>query len=94
MTPIVNDEVQNIWQATEYTFTVQGKAHFIWEFDTEQLKSDFVSKDKAILDTPLQKGILESHPGIDRLEVNIRPFWKKSFPASKDNILIITELDD
>lgn len=94
MTPIVNDEVQNIWQATEYTFTVQGKAHFIWEFDTEQLKSDFVSKDKAILDTPSQGGILESHPGIDRLEVNIRPFWKKSFPASKDNILIITELDD
>lgn len=82
------------WEATKYTASVEGKAHFIWEFDKNQLASDFASKKKEILNMPFEGGILESYPGIDRLEVSVRPFWKTSFPQNPEDIHVITELDD
>lgn len=81
------------WQDSVFNVSAQGKAHFIWEFDEHALAQYFAGKDKKILETPLQSGVLEGFPGIDRLEVSIRPFWKGSFPESADDIVVITELD-
>ena len=86
--------VDQPWLASTFKVSVQGKAHFIWEFDEKSLAEYFAGKDKDILQMPLQGGMLEGYPGIDRLEVSIRPFWKGSFPESAEDILIITELDD
>jgi len=88
------ETVEQPWLASAFKVSVQGKAHFIWEFDEKSLAEYFAGKDKDILQMPLQGGILEGYPGIDRLEVSIRPFWKGSFPESAEDILIITELDD
>lgn len=82
------------WQATRYNVLVQGKAHFIWEFDEKTLAVDFAGKDKELLSSPGNGGILELYPGIDRFEVSVRPFWKSTFPEDPNNIVIITELDD
>lgn len=82
------------WLASTFTVSVQGKAHFIWEFDEKGLAQYFAGKDKEILLGALQNSVLEAYPGIDRLEVSIRPFWKRSFPESAEDILVITELDD
>jgi hypothetical protein len=82
------------WQSTKYNVVAQGKTRFIWEFDEKLLAQDFAGKDKDILNAPVQGGILELYPGIDRLEVSVRPFWKGTFPESPEDIVIITELDD
>ena len=86
--------VDQPWLASAFTVSVQGKAHFIWEFDEKSLAQYFAGKDKDLLQAPSQNGVLEGYPGIDRLEVSIRPFWKGSFPESPEDILVITELDD
>ncbi len=90
------DENEDIlpWQATKFEVKVQGKAHFIWEYDKEKLAKDFAGKSKDIINTPLNDGILGGYPGIDRLDVSIRPFWKNTFPEDVKRITIITELDD
>ncbi len=82
------------WQATKFEVKVQGKAHFIWEYDKEKLAKDFAGKSKDIINTPFKGGILEGYPGIDRLDVSIRPFWKNTFPEDVKRITITTELDD
>jgi hypothetical protein len=97
-TPVVDEEAKtttsNPWEAQTYKVTVEGKAHFIWEYDKEKLAIDFAGKEKDILTTPFDSSFLEEHSGIDRVEVSIRPFWKGSFPESADDIHVITELDD
>ena len=81
------------WQASIFKVSVQGKAHFIWDFDEKSLAQYFAGKNKNILQNPTQNGVLEAYPGIDRLEVSIRPFWKSSFPESAQDIVILKELD-
>jgi hypothetical protein len=85
--------VEPAWQATAYTVSVQGKAQFIWEFDASRLASDLVGKEKSILDVPANDGILQAYPGIDRIHATVRPFWKKTFPDSTEDIVVLTELD-
>ncbi len=81
------------WMVNSYKVVTQGKAHFIWEFDETALAKDFSGKGKDILNAPLKTGILGAYPGIDTIEVSIRPFWKNSFPDSPDDITVVTELD-
>ena len=92
--PATSEEVERPWESNVFTVSAQGKAYFIWEFDEGALKNDFAGKDKEIFETKQSAEILDKHPGIDRVEVNIRPFWKGSFPESTEDILVITELDD
>ncbi len=81
------------WQATTYDVSVEGTTHFIWEFDPTSFAEDLAGKDKVILQMPVQGGLLEAYPGIDRAAATIRPFWKKTFPESAEDIVVITELD-
>jgi hypothetical protein len=80
------------WQATSYNVKVDGKAHFIWEFDEKKLASDLAGKDKGVLDV-VKGGLLEAYPGIDRIHATVRPFWKKTFPVKADDIVVVKELD-
>lgn len=88
------DENQQPWNVTSYRVAVQGKAHFIWEFDEKSLARDFAGKDKDILNLPSGSGVMNTYPGIDRLEASVRPFWKRTFPESSEDIMVVTELDD
>ncbi len=80
------------WQATAFDVKVEGKAHFIWEFDEKKLAEDLAGKEKSVLDV-LEGGILEAYPGIDRINATVRPFWKSTFPAEVQDIVVVTELD-
>jgi hypothetical protein len=82
------------WQATSYNVQVEGKARFIWEFDSGALANDLAGMNKTVLDAPYEGGILESYVGIDRLQASVRPFWKKSFPGSPEDIVVLTALDE
>ena len=94
VTPVSeSDEDVRAWSAGTYTVSVQGKAHFIWEFDERSLAREFAGKSKDILTSPPETGVMRAYPGIDRLEASIRPFWKRTFPESDEDILVVTVLD-
>jgi len=92
--PEDTDESQAPWEAHAYDVSVDGTAHFIWEFDADRFAHDLAGKDKVILEMPSEGGILEAYPGIDRATANVRPFWKKTFPESPEDIMVVTELDE
>jgi len=82
------------WDASSYTVHVEGKAHFIWTFDEGQFARDLAGKTKETLNNSSSGGMLELYPGIDHLEANVRPFWKRTFPEDPEKITIIKELDE
>jgi hypothetical protein len=82
------------WESSIFTVTVSGKSKFIWEFDENTLRTDLVSIEKDALEGGLQPDLQSKHPGIDRLSVVNRPFWKRNLPESPDDIQIITKLDE
>jgi len=82
------------WQASTYQVRAEGKAHFIWEFDEQNLARDLAGKDKGILDAAYEGSLLSSYTGIDRLEATIRPFWKQGFPDDPGDVVIVTKLDE
>jgi len=81
------------WDASNYTVTVEGKAQFIWEFSPSDLARDLAGKEKVVLDMPAETTVLGGYPGIDHMNASIRPFWKKTFPAESEDIVVVTELD-
>lgn len=94
--PVTDEASESVapWEAPSYTVRVDGKAHFIWEFDEAKLAGDLAAKEKGIVDAPYEGGLLSSYTGIDRLQATIRPFWKQSFPDSAEDIVIIQKLDE
>lgn len=71
------------WEEGEFEFTVSGNAHIVWTFDEEKLKEDLTGRAKAALPT-----VLSGYPSIDKAEVVLRPFWKRSFPDKVGKIKI------
>lgn len=63
-------------------FTLKGLATLVWQFDGEKLKSELAGKSKGELEQIIRTG----HPGVLQAEAVLRPFWKKSFPASPEKI--------
>jgi hypothetical protein len=81
------------WAYSAYMVRVQGKAPFVWLFDTEQLQRDIAGKDKRSLLATGTNNVLSAHPGIDRIEVDVRPFWKGTLPSNIEDITVETKLD-
>ena len=69
------------WEKESFSFTLKGTAHLVAEFNEGDLRGDLVGKSRAGLPT-----ILSGYPGIERAEVVMRPFWKRSFPENPEDI--------
>lgn len=82
------------WQAPHYTVRAEGKAHFIWQFDEQKLSQDLAGQNKDVLMGVSDMSLQASHPGIDRIQATVRPFWKQTFPEDAEDIVIITKLDE
>ncbi len=82
------------WQSEVYDVAVKGKARFIWEYNDDELAKDLAGKNKDVIETPVETGVLSKYPGIDRIEANVVPFWKTTFPDEVGDILVVTKLDD
>jgi hypothetical protein len=96
VSPIKNgddDVTKYPWKATSFNVVAQGKAHFIWDFDEKKMVEYFVGKDKDILETMPADEMMKRFPGIDRISVNVRPFWKSKFPDTADKIDVNIKLD-
>src|SRR3989344_5984308 len=71
-------EVGNPSDRTSISFFLKGTSRVVWVFDEESLKAGLAGKPKSDLKT-----ILAGFPSINKAEVTVRPFWKRTFP--KDN---------
>lgn len=65
------------------TFTISGTASFISQFDEMVIKSDLAGKSKGSLGA-----VMANYPGVKSADSVIRPFWKRNFPDSEDDITI------
>jgi hypothetical protein len=73
--------------------TVQGKAHFVWDIDTARFAQDLAGKEKSSIAIGRTSALLQGHPGIDRVDASIRPFWKTTFPTDPKEITVNIKLD-
>ena len=65
------------------SFKLLGKPRVIWTYDTEKLKADLAGGNQTSLNT-----VLGGYPAIERATAKIRPFWRRAFPDSAEEIVI------
>jgi len=69
------------------TFALKGKAHFVWDVNTDSLTSSLLDiKDKNY------KAVFEKYPEIERVEIVFSPSWWPWLPSSKSRIHFETVL--
>src|SRR3989344_1279897 len=73
----------NLVDEDEVSIRVTGKAKFLWNFDHESLKLKLAG-------TPRNKSadVFLNYPGIEKAEIKLSPFWKKTFPDDPEKIEI------
>lgn len=69
--------------AEAFDFTLSGSGKIVWLFDAERLKEDMAGKHRRDTQT-----VLSGYPAIEKAEITIRPFWKRSFPDNPDKITV------
>jgi hypothetical protein len=69
--------------AEQITFSVKGPLTVIWKYQTEALRQAFAGK--LVSKT---SEILKSFPNVERVDITIKPFWKKTLPKNKDRITV------
>ena len=66
-----------------FNFVLSGTPHIVWEIDETAFKNDLAGLSKGSVST-----IIQSHPSVRKIEAEIKPFWKGSFPDDPDAITI------
>ncbi len=69
------------------TFKIAGVPKIVWTFDSEKMKTELLGKEKTAFTV-----VLGNYTGIERGEVEVRPFWKRSFPVKMDDFTITEKL--
>lgn len=69
--------------AQELKFKLAGTAKLVWLFEEEKLRAALLGKPKIEL-----AGILASFPTVEKVDITLRPFWKRSFPDNPKKIKI------
>lgn len=71
------------WNDNGLTFNLTGTTTLVSVIDNDKLTAELVGKPRKSLNA-----ILAGYPGITNAEVTMRPFWKSTFPVTKDEIFI------
>jgi hypothetical protein len=77
------DDYDEIGKSDSLSIHLLGPARFVWQYDAGQVKNDLAGVKKS----EYQK-VFANHPAIDKAEVSIRPFWKRTFPKNVEKIEI------
>jgi hypothetical protein len=77
----------NIANLPALTFKIAGVPKIVWTFDAEKMKVDLLGMEKTAFN-----GVLSQYSGIERGEVAVRPFWKRTFPMELSDITITEDL--
>jgi len=78
-----NKEDFNFNEHSSFNFTLSGSPHIVWEIDSVALKKDLAGLSKNSMST-----LTEKHSSIRKIEADIKPFWRQSFPTNTDLITI------
>jgi hypothetical protein len=71
---------------TSFPFTLSGSATVFWTVDGEAIKTLLVGKKKADF-----QSLLASVVAVDRAELVVKPFWKRSFPEDITKIEVVVK---
>jgi hypothetical protein len=77
----------NIANEPSLTFKIAGVPKIVWTVDGEKMKTELLGKEKTAFTV-----VLGNYTGIERGEVEVRPFWKRSFPTTLKDIRIKEDL--
>ena len=66
-----------------FDFVLSGTPHIVWEVDEITFKDDLTGLSKGSIST-----IIQNHPSVRKIEADIKPFWKQSFPDNPDSIIL------
>ncbi len=77
----------NIANEQSLTFKIAGVPKIVWTFDGEKMKTELIGKEKTAFTV-----VLGNYTGIERGEVEVRPFWKRTFPSTMSDITIKEDL--
>ncbi|MAG12195.1 hypothetical protein CL630_00070 [bacterium] len=86
---VSNKELFSPTENTMLSFVMQGNPHLVWQFDEVKLKQDTLAKSKDEF-----KEVLANYSSIQKAEVILRPFWRRSFPDVLDKIKIETVIEE
>ena len=86
---VSNKELFSPTENTTLSFVIQGNPRLVWQFDEAKLKQDTLAKSKDEF-----KEVLANYPSVQKAEVTLRPFWRRSFPDNPDKIKIETVISD
>ncbi len=70
-------------KAEEIRFTLKGDARIVWLFDEEKLRQALLGKPRGDL-----AAALSAFPAIEKVDLVLRPFWRRRFPENPDKIAI------
>jgi hypothetical protein len=82
--PSSTTTTSDIAPLTSIPFTLTGATRIVWEFDAAKLQNDLV----GLAETAFPS-VLSGYPAIERAEAVVRPFWKKAFPETAEEIEVI-----
>ncbi len=68
---------------TKISFTMRGSGTLVWEINKDTIKTILAGKRKNDL-----QSLLEDTLSVERADVTLRPFWKRSFPVNPVRISI------
>ena len=66
-----------------FNFVLSGTPHIVWEIDEVAFRNDLAGLSEGSIST-----ITPNHPSVRRIEADIKPFWKRSFPDDPDSIIL------
>ena len=84
---VVDKDLVDTTSLEAFDVTISGEGTMVWTFDTARLKEDLAGKPRT--DTDM---VLSGYPAIERAEIVLRPFWKRSFPEDIEDIEVETNL--
>lgn len=74
----------NIANLESLKFKIAGVPKIVSTVDAERMKAELLGMEKTAL-----QGVLSKYKGIVRGEVEVRPFWKRTFPTNLSEIVIV-----
>lgn len=80
------DTAIDIGSATSTSLRASGASTLVWTFDIEELKEKIAGIKRSAT-----RDIFSGYPGIERADVVVRPFWKRSLPKTIEDIEIRVE---
>jgi hypothetical protein len=72
-----------------FDLTVSGSGAVVWTYDVETLRSDLAGIHRDMTDT-----VLGRHSAIQKADIVIRPFWRRSMPDDPETIEVVESTNE